>query len=76
MNFTVVQRGIYFIPEQPAGASSSIQFLDFAKGTVRTIMRIEKPLGLGLSVSPDERYILYTQNEQAGSDLMLVENFR
>ena len=76
MNFTVVQRGIYFIPEQPADVSSSIQFLDFAKGTVRTITRIEKPLGLGLSVSPDERYILYTQREQAGSDLMLVENFR
>jgi Tol biopolymer transport system component len=29
-----------------------------------------------LSVSPDGRWILYTQVDQAGSDLILVDNFR
>jgi hypothetical protein len=29
-----------------------------------------------ISVSPDERWILYTQIDQAGSNLVLVENFR
>jgi hypothetical protein len=29
-----------------------------------------------LSVSPDERWILYTQFDQVGSNLVLVENFR
>ena len=28
-----------------------------------------------VSVSPDERWILYTQIDQAGSNLVLVENF-
>jgi hypothetical protein len=29
-----------------------------------------------LSISPDGRWVLYTQMDQAGSDLMLVENYR
>ena len=34
-----------------------------------------KPVEGLLSVSPDERYLLYAQIDQAGSDLMLVENY-
>ena len=31
--------------------------------------------GLSLSVSPDQRFIMYGQTDQSGSDLMLIENF-
>jgi hypothetical protein len=29
-----------------------------------------------LAVSPDERFLTYTQYDQAGRDLLLIENFR
>jgi len=34
------------------------------------------PFVQGLAVSPDERWFLYTQEDQRSSDIMLVENFR
>jgi Tol biopolymer transport system component len=74
--FSVVNDGIYFIPEPGADGKYSIQFLSFATGKVKTVVPIPGQVSYGLSVSPDGRSILYTQNDEAGSDLMLVENFR
>jgi len=73
-SFSVTDQGIYFI-KGPA-ASASIYFLRFSTGAIRTIYSIPKPVFFGFSVSPDGRSILYTQIDQQGSDLMLVENFR
>jgi dipeptidyl aminopeptidase/acylaminoacyl peptidase len=73
--FDVTRSGIYFAALRTDG-SSTIQFRSFATGKVATIAAIRRPVGWGLSVSPDERYILYTQEDRAGSDLMLMENFR
>ena len=55
---------------------SSIRFFDFGTGKTRQIAITERQMSYGLSVSPDERWILYAQWDQVGSDLMLVENFR
>jgi hypothetical protein len=30
---------------------------------------------VGLSVSPDQRFVLFVQQDQAGSDLMLIPDF-
>jgi Tol biopolymer transport system component len=38
-------------------------------------LSIERSAGYP-AVSPDGRSIIYQQQDQAGSDLMLVENFR
>jgi hypothetical protein len=72
----VVEDGIYFMPRPDPKAGYSIQFLDSSAGTIERIASIEKPVSPGLTVSPDRRWILYAQVDHAGSDLMLVENFR
>ena len=74
--FVVVDAGIYFIPTPAAGvASCSINFLSFATGKIRPVATTDRPAG-GLTVSPDGRWILYSQLDQDVSELMLVENFQ
>ncbi|MCP5111753.1 MAG: hypothetical protein GY953_13060 [bacterium] len=69
--FAVADRGIHFIPSD----SHSIQFLNFATSEIELVTGIGDPFGR-LGASPDERWILYAQEEQTGADLMLVDNFR
>jgi len=74
--YALVDNGIYFIPEPGADGKCSIQFLNQATGKTRTVAMIPAPPERGLTISPDQRYLLYTQQDLATSDLMLVENFR
>ena len=74
--FSLVNDGIYFIAEPSADRKSFIQFLSFATGTVKTVAPLSGSSAEGLSVSPDGRSLLFSQLDEAGSDLMLVENFR
>jgi hypothetical protein len=43
---------------------------------VTPIWTFDKEPGWGLAVSPDEKSIVYVQNEFAESNIMLVKNFR
>jgi Tol biopolymer transport system component len=78
--FCVVADGIYFMPKPDKEGKSSIQFLSFAAGKVKTVTSISGWLREGLSVSPDGRSLLFSQTETRTAvetaDLMLVENFR
>jgi hypothetical protein len=80
VNFALVDDGVYFVPVRERGRGSSLRFLSFATNKVKPVASFEKPLDVGslggVSVSPDREWILYTQIEHAGSELMLVENFR
>ncbi|MBO0857417.1 MAG: PD40 domain-containing protein, partial [Chloracidobacterium sp.] len=76
--WTVAPKGIYFATANDP-AHPAIEFFNFATRKVTTISALDKPLSPtdpGLSVAPDGRSILFTQMDQSGSDLMLVENFR
>jgi Tol biopolymer transport system component/DNA-binding winged helix-turn-helix (wHTH) protein len=81
LNLAIVDEGIYFVPQQGMASGYSIQFLNLGTKQIRRIANFEKPLDLdvdvgGLASSPDGRWILYTQVDQAGAELRLVENFR
>ena len=73
--FALVDDGIYFIPDPNADGKYSVQFLSFATVKVKTVAPISRSHCEGLSVSPDGRSILFSQLDEASSDLMLVENF-
>jgi hypothetical protein len=75
-SFVIVNEGIYFIPRPDSAGRTSLQFFNFATKKIRSITTFEGPAGYYLSISPDGRWILYSQIDQMGSDLMLVENFR
>jgi Tol biopolymer transport system component len=76
--WAVVEQGIYFAtaeqPNQPL-----IEFFRFATGQVTTVAVLRKELGRatsGLAVSPDGRWLIWSQVDQIGSDILLMENFR
>ncbi len=70
-DFVLVDDGIYFLKK-----GGTLEFHDFKSGATRTIARVEKPWSLGLTVSPDRRWILCSMVDHTSNDLMLVENFR
>ena len=72
----VVNEGIYFISNPNEKDVSYIRFKDFATGSDRVVVPIQGRVYWGLTVSADRRRFLFTQFDETGSDLMLVENFR
>ena len=73
--FDVFEDGIYYLA--PTGArTAEVRFHEFATERSRSVSAIDAQPGLGLSVSPNRRTILFTKYVSAGIDLMLIENFR
>ena len=75
-SYAVWEQGIYFFTPTDKQGHRDISLHEFATGRARKILTIENPAVWSMAVSPDGRTILYTQKDEAGSDLMLVENFR
>jgi len=67
--------GIYYFRTPDKMGHSDICFYEFATGQIRKVLTIERPVNNHIAVSPDARTILYSQFDESGSVLMLVENF-
>jgi Tol biopolymer transport system component len=73
-NFFVTRLGVYYM--RPEGlAEVSIRFFDPERRVERVLGQVKQTPTLGFSVSPDDRWVLFSKNDREGMDIMLVENF-
>ena len=77
--WAVSEDGIYFADEPGTPATRGIYFCDFATRSIRQVLKIEKMLAVtdsGLALSPDRRHLLYTQVDQSGSDILMLDRYQ
>jgi Tol biopolymer transport system component len=75
--WVLTDSGIYWVNRE-ASPRPAIEFLSFVTGSVT---RAVTPLGAydtgsGFSVSPDGRWLVFTQREYSSSDIMMMEGIR
>jgi hypothetical protein len=75
-NFSIVRSGLYFSTARGPSGRPEILFYRFADKKTTPVYRIPGRIALGLSVSADESWLLYSQIDSGGSDLLMIENFR
>ena len=73
-SWTATPRGIYYTTAGPG--SPTVGFYDFASHKTRVVRALQgSPAelgGLGISVSNDEHWLLYTRSEPAEADIMMI----
>ena len=79
--WAVAEKGVYFVDVRASGgeAPMAIRFFDFQSHKTRSVGVVERPVELpmpGFSVTWDGRRVVWSQYDQASTDLMLLTNFR
>jgi Tol biopolymer transport system component len=78
--WALAEQGIYF-GEMNSSVVPVLKFYRFTTRQMEIVKEFSKGTRIGsgddtFSVSPDGQWIIYTQYDQASSDLMLMENYR
>jgi hypothetical protein len=88
LNFVVADRGLYFLaldkavpgPQTQvldrARQPTSIDFFEFATRKRARLFSVGKQAWVGMALPPDQRSLLYSVIDSAGSNLMFVEKFQ
>jgi Tol biopolymer transport system component/DNA-binding winged helix-turn-helix (wHTH) protein len=74
-DWALSSKGIYFLKFSKL-SHPTIQFLSFATGKTHPVWTLEREPGWGIGVSSNGKSIVFTQDDFAESNLMMVENFR
>jgi Tol biopolymer transport system component len=68
--------GIYYFTRSDEIRPPSLEYLDLPSGRVRRVFTVSKPVGSGMSLSPDQHHLFYTLIDTEESDLRLLGSFR
>ena len=71
-DFALVQGGVYYVNE--GGPDAQLRYLNFRSGRDTKLRNLFARCP-GLAVSPDNRWLVFSQVDVVAGDLMLVENF-
>lgn len=77
-SFSVGRRGIYFVPLllPRLDQEDSLSFFDFVTGSITPVAKVPTGIQYQISVSPDERRLLYARKEFEVTNVMTVQGFR
>jgi Tol biopolymer transport system component/DNA-binding winged helix-turn-helix (wHTH) protein len=73
-SWVAIAAGIYYT--DTSSKPVTVNFYEFANGVTRTVMTLKQvpvPSGPGIAVSPDGRWLLYTQVDDEQSEIMLAD---
>jgi Tol biopolymer transport system component/DNA-binding winged helix-turn-helix (wHTH) protein len=75
-DWALAANGIYFIDRK--GARATLSFFGFENARVRVLTELQKQPGVwcGIALSPDQRWLVYSQIDEKVSDIMLAEHYR
>jgi Tol biopolymer transport system component len=76
LNFAVADDGLFFTAQGDRPRTSTIDFFEFKTGKRTTLVKLNKPSWIGVALSQDQQYLLYSMVDSAGSNLMLVDKFQ
>ena len=74
--WAVTRDGIYYADRAPGNSGQGIYYFNPATRRTALVLRLEKPIPIGeaaLALSPDARYLLFTQVDRSGSDIMVAD---
>jgi Tol biopolymer transport system component len=74
--FAAIADGVAFIPADIRPGETVIRHLNLRTGRQSTIAKLANMISAGITVSPDEKTLLFSQRDQIGSDLALVNGLK